>query len=581
MLFVGMKPNGKCQIKMKFSVTRLEMIASLWRAGRCLLFCVGALQANALTAVNDSVATLPNTSITVAVLTNDIVSTSNSTAILRVTQPAHGRVVINSIPTNHAELEPLFQFAATQLSNTVQQVAVTNLYPWYLTNGVWLSLPTNMPANPDRNWIGGFLPGSLWLIYEHTGDTNFSNWAQMWQTALAPEQYSTAADDVSFIINTSFGNGYRITGNPAYKSILIQTCQSFTNRWNQIVGCLADDQLLTPPPFEVVIDTMVNTEIFYRPDLGMDTNMLFMANSHAGRTLTNNLRADGSTFQRVVYDGVTNGSVLYRDNRVSIGPLDTWARGHSWATHAFPFLYENTGDTRYLETAKQVADFYISNAPSDYVPYWYYPSNGVTAGLSRDSSAASVTLSGLVDLSQQVTNDADGAKYWLAAHNLFASLSSTNYLAVNTTNAILLHGDPVDATNDTSLIYGDYYFIESLKRFNDVFNQTTLTYIPATNFTGTDTFTYQVCDSSGANATAAVTVNVGLVAQISLSPVRRWPAISFPTSVGGNYFVQYLDSLALSANWQILATNISGSGSVISINDTNPPDLRFYRVGTQ
>ena len=105
-------------------------------------------------------------------------------------------------------------------------------------------------------------------------------------------------------------------------------------------------------------------------------------------------------------------------------------------------------------------------------------------------------------------NDADGAKYWLAAHNLFASLSSPNYLAVGTTNAILLHGNPVDANIDTSLIYGDYYFIESLKRFNDLFNQNTLTYIPAANFTGTDTFTYQACDSSGAVSSATVTVSV-------------------------------------------------------------------------
>lgn len=560
---------------------KFEELASWWGVSLILLFCAGTSGASGLTALDDSAVTAPNTPITMAVLENDYISTSSSTAILRVSQPAHGRVVIHSTSANHAELTPLFQFAATQLSNTVQQVAVTNLYPWYLTNGVWRSLQTNTVAYPDYNWVGGFFPGSLWLVYEYTGDTNFSNWAQEWQAALAPEQYSTAADDVSFIINTSFGNGYRITGNPAYKSILTQTCRSFTNRWNPIVGCLADDQLLTPPPFEVIIDTMMNTEIFYRPDLDKDTNILSMAISHAGRTLTNHLRPDGSTFMRVMYDGVTNGSVLFKDNRVPIGALDTWARGQSWAAHAFPLLYRNTGDERFLETARRVADFYINNAPADYVPYWYYPSNGITTGLLRDSSAAAVTLSGLVDLSRQVANDTDGAKYWQAAHNLFVSLSSTNYLAVNTTNTILLHANPVDANKDTSLIYADYYFIESLKRLNDVFNQVTLTYIPATNFTGTDAFTYQACDSSGAVSTATVSVTVRLVAQISLAPATHWPAISFPTSVGGNYFVQYLDSSLPSANWQVLATNISGSGSVVSVSDTNPANTRFYRVASQ
>jgi hypothetical protein len=151
---------------------------------------------------------------------------------------------------------------------------------------------------------------------------------------------------------------------------------------------------------------------------------------------------------------------------------------------------------------------------------------------------------------------------------------------VGSTNAILLHGNLGDADTDTPLIYGDYYFIEALKRFNDIFNQTTLTYIPAMNFTGADSFTYQACDSSGAVSTATVTVNVGLTAQISLSTVTHCPVISFPTSAGENYFVQYLDALVPAASWQILATNISGSGSVVSITDTNPPDLRFYRAGT-
>ena len=118
-------------------------------------------QTDALTAIDDSAATLPNSPVVIAVLANDAVSAINTAAILRVTQPAHGKVVINSTPTNHAELTPLFQFAATQLSNTVVQVAFTNQYPWYLANGMWVDNSVN-----DNDWISGFFPGALWLIYE-------------------------------------------------------------------------------------------------------------------------------------------------------------------------------------------------------------------------------------------------------------------------------------------------------------------------------------------------------------------------------------------------------------------------------
>ena len=84
---------------------------------------------------------------------------------------------------------------------------------------------------------------------------------------------------------------------------------------------------------------------------------------------------------------------------------------------------------------------------------------------------------------------------------------------------------------------------------------------------------------SGATSTATVTVTVGVIAQISLSSLTHRPAISFSTAVGKNYFVQCVDSLVPNANWNVLATNLPGSGSIITVQDTNPPAQRFYRVG--
>jgi hypothetical protein len=199
-------------------------------------------------------------------------------------------------------------------------------------------------------------------------------------------------------------------------------------------------------------------------------------------------------------------------------------------------------------------------------------------------------LSALLELSQRVTNAVDAANYWQAAHGIFNSLSSTNYLAQGSSSSgILLHGvgetPPLwDQEIDVSLIYGDYYFLEALKRYREIYNQTTVTYVPDTNFFGTDTFTYQVCDSGGNCATATVTVVVSpaatnaLAAQISLAPDTRWPTISFPTLAGQFYQVQYSDGLA-PGPWSILATNLAGSGAALSVTDTNPAARRFYRVG--
>jgi hypothetical protein len=190
-----------------------------------------------------------------------------------------------------------------------------------------------------------------------------------------------------------------------------------------------------------------------------------------------------------------------------------------------------------------------------------------------------------LELSELATNSSDSAKYWLAARHIFSSLSSTNYLAQGTASSgILLHGNSVDAQTDASLIYGDYYFIEALKRYQEIYNHTTLTYIPDPDFYGTDTFSYQVCDSGGNCATATVTVVVSpaatssFAAQISLAPDTRLPTISFPILAGHFYHVQYRDDLA-AGPWSILATNLAGSGVALSVTDTSPATRRFYRVG--
>ncbi len=564
---------------MKFSP--IQLFHGVMRKKFCLTLLLGgaALRVAALTAVDDFAVTLPDTPITISVLANDFISTSNATAILRVTQPAHGRVVINSVATTNEGLAPLLAFAAAQLSNTVTHVGDTNLYPKQtLPDGSWDTAPVG-----DNNWVSGFFPGALWLVNEQAGDANFKTWAENWTAGIAPMQFSTNVDDVGFMINTSFGNGYRVTSNANYKAVLLQAARSLTNRFNAVVGCLADDRLLPPPKFEVIMDTMMNSELLFRAyDLSGDMNFYAMAASHAEKTMLNHVRPDGSTYHMVLYN-TTNGAVLSQGNRAIDPPLDTWARGHAWAIYGFTMAFRETSDQRFLDTARRVADFYLDHVPADYVPYWYFPSNGIPpVPPLRDSSAAAITLSALVELSQLVTNTSAGAKYWQAAQHIFNSLRSTNYLAQGTTSrGVLLHGNPVDSNVDTALIYGDYYFIESLKRLSGLSGQKTLTYIPNVNFSGTDTFTYQTADGSGATSTATVTITTGLVAQIILSPATHQPVISFPTVAGKNYFVQYRDTLGSAGTWNVLATNIVGSNSTFSLTDTNRSGQRFYRGGVE
>ena len=75
----------------------------------------------------------------------------------------------------------------------------------------------------SRGWTSGFFPGQLWLLYQATGSQQWLTAAQAWTAPLASQANGRPMDptDIGFIIGTSFGNGYRLTGDPSYKSVLL------------------------------------------------------------------------------------------------------------------------------------------------------------------------------------------------------------------------------------------------------------------------------------------------------------------------------------------------------------------------
>ena len=64
------------------------------------------------------------------------------------------------------------------------------------------------------DWTSGFFPGELWLLYQATGSTQWLTDAENWIAPLASQATETDTHDVGFIIGESYGNGYRLTGNP-------------------------------------------------------------------------------------------------------------------------------------------------------------------------------------------------------------------------------------------------------------------------------------------------------------------------------------------------------------------------------
>jgi len=314
-------------------------------------------------------------------------------------------------------------------------------------------------------WTSGFFPGWIWLTYENTLDSSRFTLAQAQTASLQSQDTNASTHDIGFRMLGSFGNGYRITRNPQYRQTIVTAANAMaTELYRPIAGVIdswpffQNDQHIT-----VIIDNMMNLELLFQ-GAQYDSNQTWynMAVSHALKTMENNVRPDGSTYQVVQYN-YSDGSVYDKLTTQGAGTNTTWSRGQAWGIYGFTMTYRYTKDSRFLVTAQQLADYFINNLPSDYVPYWDFSQSGTAP---RDSSAAAIAAAGLLELSTYVSA-ADQSRYRTAALNIQTSLSSPAYLGVRgQTSGILLHGSADVPAGDynKSLIYGDYYFIEGCYR---------------------------------------------------------------------------------------------------------------------
>jgi rhamnogalacturonyl hydrolase YesR len=357
-------------------------------------------------------------------------------------------------------------FALTQLESTVKTIKSNLKYPRRTDKeNKWETTPSN-------GWTSGFFPGCLWYMYQHTGDEKWKGWAEKWTDGLVNEQYNTSIHDIGFMMNCSYGNGYRLTNNKEYKKILLQSADSLIQRYNPNVQSIKSWDWMTPVeeyPFPVIIDNMMNLELLYWASKNSgDSKYREIANIHANTTIRNHIREDNSTWHVVQYDPET-GEVLRKHTMQGLGDDSAWSRGQAWGIYGFTVAYRETGTQVYFDTACRLADYYIGRLPPDFVPYWDF-NDPVVPDALRDSSAGAIAASGLLELSQYCKSS-DKEKYWKTGFGALKSLAGPAYLAKNSGNpAILLHGvgaKPREVEVDVPLIYGDYYFLEAIHRYKE------------------------------------------------------------------------------------------------------------------
>ncbi|GAB4030263.1 glycoside hydrolase family 88 protein [Spirosoma jeollabukense] len=321
------------------------------------------------------------------------------------------------------------------------------------------------------DWTSGFWPGTLWYAYEYAQDPMLKTKAESFTESLATVLDKPVVDhDLGFQFFCSYGNGYRLTRNPAYRKILLQAADSLATLFNPKVGTILSWPRPVPnmewPQHNTIMDNMINLELlFWASKNGGSKKLYDMAVSHATTTMKNHFRPDWTSYHVVVYDKQTGRKIKgvthqgYADNSM-------WGRGQAWAIYGFTMSYRESGRKEFLETAQKTADVFIKNLPADHVPYWDFNAPDIPDA-PRDASAAAVVSSALLELSTLTKDKTLQAKYRTEAEAMLASLSSDTYQSHDVNNAFLLHSTghkPNNSEIDVSINYADYYYIEALLR---------------------------------------------------------------------------------------------------------------------
>ena len=346
-------------------------------------------------------------------------------------------------------------------------------------------------------WTNGFWGGELWQLYKLTGKEIFR------QEAIGTEDKMDAAfmdyngmdHDAGFRWLPTSVIRYKMEKNPESRNRGLLAAGSLTGRFNLNGNFIrawndwGDDRDTTG---WAIIDCMMNLPLLYwaYEELG-DPRFKAIAVAHADTAMKSFIREDGSVRHIVGFDPAT-GEYLRDYGGQGYGEGSSWTRGQSWALYGFALSYKYTGDKRYLETSRKVADYVLSELDSKY-PDYLVPVDYRQPGDARwqDSTAAAITAGGLIELAQQIAKaDPEQEKKPEDFEYISISMMSENerqklsdrYLAAAVKLLRALDENSCDYTTEKdnilekctaayhdekhefAIIYGDYYYIEALMK---------------------------------------------------------------------------------------------------------------------
>jgi unsaturated chondroitin disaccharide hydrolase len=360
-----------------------------------------------------------------------------------------------------SKLQAALDFAGRQTWTTIERYP--DFYPMYTRAGRW-----KHEGEAWTHWCDGFLPGILWLLHRHTGESRYRQQAERYSRPLEPRQHDGSVHDLGFIFMSTYHHWYRLTRDPALRDVLIQAGRTLGRRFRKPGGYLCS--FIGPP--SLFIDIMMNVGvIFYAARETQDQALHRLAVDHCLTTRRALVRGDGSTAHEGIFDLAT-GEFLRQSTHQGFRGDSCWSRGLTWSLYGFGIAYRYTHDRRFLETAELNADFFVEHTSDHGVPPWDFDAP-TDQRKQPDSSAGAIAASGLLDLAGFTASRAKSRLYRDTAFRILETLTGEEYLAHTTPGweGILKRGVyhiHKGLGVDESVMWGEYFFVEALTKALDL-----------------------------------------------------------------------------------------------------------------
>ena len=350
-------------------------------------------------------------------------------------------------------------FAQCQVAALIE--TAPDYFPIYTTSGRW-----RHDGELWTDWTGGFFAGMMWKFFERSDDERWLRRAKHYSQLLEHRQNDRQVHDLGFIFLNTYRPWYELTGDEHKHQVLVRAGRTLASRFMPKGRYLRS----FVAPESLFIDIMMNVPlIFYAANETGDKQLERIAAAHCRTTRDKIVRADGSTAHEGIFD-LETGEFLREDTHQGWRPDSAWARGLAWSLYGYSQCYALTGNEEFLEVAERNAGFWLANLPADKVPYWDFRadlSQPLPWGVQKDSSAAAIAASGLLDLANQTRSMQTASQYRETALAMLDALVEPEYLANETPDweGILKHGVYHTKKNlgvDESVMWGEFFFVEAI-----------------------------------------------------------------------------------------------------------------------